>query len=327
MVAREQPGANPMTTPIYDFTSQVKAKGVITAEDVLAVRHIVWPDGKIDPTEADAVFDLNSGLNAAPREWVDFFVEAIETYVVHQQAPVGYVDDAKANWLISRIDSDGRVDSLGELELLAKILEDATNAPETFKSYALKQIETIIMTGSGPTRDGGALDPGTINAAEVKLLRRMLFAQAGDGPALVSTTEADMLFRLKDATLNAANAPEWSSFFVQAVGNHLMAHSDYQPLSRDRAGQLDAFMNDTHVSIGGFFGRMLKAGPISGFQDLFGAKAKRPSHDEAVAADRAISPDEVSWLKREVEGDHNFDPIEKQLLAFIAEESGGPVKL
>jgi hypothetical protein len=316
-----------MTTPIFDLTSQVKARGVITAEDVLAIRHIVWPDGKIDPTEADAIFDLNGALKRAPREWVDFFVEAIGTYVVDQQAPVGYVDEAKADWLIARIDSDGRVDSLGELELLVKILEDATNTPETLKAYALKQIEQIVMTGSGPTRDGGALDPGTINAAEVKLLRRLLFAQASDGPATISTAEADMLFRLKDATLHAANAPEWATFFVQAVGNHLMAHSDYRPLSRDRAAQLDAFMNDTHVSIGGFFGRMLKAGPMSGFQSLFGAKAKRPSHDEAVAADRAIDADEVAWLKREVDADHTLDPIEKKLLAFIAEESGGPAKL
>ncbi len=316
-----------MTEPLFDFTSQVKAKGVITAEDVLALRHIVWPDGKIDPTEADAIFDLNSALKDSPREWVDFFVEAIDTYVVHEQTPVGYVDDAKADWLIGRIDSDGRVDSLGELELLVKILEDATNVPEALKAYAIKQIETIVMTGSGPTRDGGTLDPGTITAAEVKLLRRVMYAQAGDGPALVSTAEADMLFRLKDATLNAANAPEWAVFFVQAVGNHLMAHSDYRPLSRDRAAQLDAFMNDTHVSIGGFFGRMLAAGPMSGFHDLFGSKASQPDHDEAVAADQAITPDEVAWLKAEVEADHNLDPIEKQLLSFIAEESGSPVKL
>jgi hypothetical protein len=315
-----------MTTPIFDFTSQVKAKGVITAEDVLALRHIVWPDGKIDPTEAETIFDLNGALFAPPREWIDFFVEAIETYVVHQQAPVGYVDDAKSSWLIDRIDNDGRVDTLGELELLTKILEDATNVPEALKSYALKQIETIVMTGHGPTRDGGEIAAGTITAAEVKLLRRILYAQAGDGPALVSTAEADMLFRLKDATLAAANAPEWATLFVQAVGNHLMAHSDYQPLARDRAAQLDAFLNDTHVHIGGFFARMAKAGPMSGFQSLFGAKADRQSHAEAVAEDRAISPDEVAWLKTEVEADHSLDPLEKQLLGFIAEESG-PIDL
>jgi hypothetical protein len=316
-----------MTEPIDDFTSQVKAKGLITAEDVLAIRHLVWPDGKIDPTEAGAIFDLNGAIKDSPREWVDFFVEAIDAYVVHEQAPVGYVDDAKADWLMNRIDSDGRVDSLGELELLVKILEDATNVPEALKSYALKQVEAIVMTGTGPTRDGGSLEPGTITAAEVRLLRRLLFAQASDGPALVGTAEADMLFRLKDATLGGANAPEWATFFVQAVGNHLMAHSDYRPLTRDRAVQLEAFMNDTHAHIGGFFGRMAKAGPISGFHDLFGAKAAQPSHEDAVAADRAPAPDEVAWLKSEVEADHDLDPIEKSLLNFIADESGSPVRL
>ena len=315
-----------MTEPISDFTSEVKAKGVITADEVLAIRRIVWPDGRIDPVEADAIFDLNSAITQAPREWVDFFIEAIDAYVVHEQQPVGYVDDDKANWLMAKIDNDGRVDSLGELELLVKILEDATNAPQALKAYALKQVEAVVVSGSGPTRDGGSPEPGTITAGEVKLLRRILYAQGSDGPALVSTAEAEMLFRIKDATLAAANAPEWQTLFVQAVGNHLMAHSDYQPLSRERAAQLDVFMNDNHVNIAGFLGRMAEGG-LSGFHDLFGSKALRPDHDAAVAADQAIDAEELAWLKAEVEADHRFDPLEKKLLAFIADESGSPVRL
>jgi hypothetical protein len=327
MLARDKRGGLPMTAPIFDLTAEVKAKGMITAEDVLAIRHIVWPDGRIDPTEADAIFDLNSAIKQGSREWVDFFVEAIEAYLVHEQSPVGYVDDFKAAWLMKQIDNDGRVDSLGELELLVKIFEDATTVPEALKSYALKQVETIVVSGTGPTRDGGSLQPGTITAAEVKLLRRLLFAQASDGPAIISTAEADLLFRLKDATLGGANAPEWSTFFVQAVGNHLMAHTDYHPLSRDRAAQLDAFMNDNHPHIGGFFGRVMSAGSLSRVNDLFGAKATLAGNDDAVAADQAITPEETAWLKSEVDADRNLDPIEKSLLKFIADESGSPLQL
>lgn len=310
----------------FDLTAKVKASKMITTEDVLALRQIVWPDGRIDPSEADAIFDLNDAVRNGSREWVEFFVEAIETYVVHEQEPVGYVDDFKAAWLMKKVDRDGRVDSLAELELLVKILEDATNVPELLKSYALNQVETIITTGGGPTRDG-AIEPGKVTAAEVKLLRRLLFAQAGDGPGIVSTAEAELLFRLKDRTLAADNAPEWATFFVQAVGDHLMVHSDYHPLSRDRAGQLDAFMNDNHPHIGGFLGRMTEAGPLSGFRDLFGAKAMLSGHEEAVAAAQAITPEEAAWLKKEVDADKRLDPIEKRLLTFIADESGGPVRL
>ncbi len=310
-----------MTAPTFDLDARLKSKAAITADDTLAMRRLVWPDGKIDPGEAEAIFDLNTAVQGSSREWVDFFVEAISVYIVHQQAPEGYVDDAKANWLMAKIDSDGRVDSLGELELLVKILEDATNVPEQLKSYALKQIETVVLTGTGPTRDGGSLDAGSINASEVKLLRRMLFAQASDGPGSISRAEAEMLFRIKDATLGANNAPEWKTLFVQAVGNHLMAHNDYHPITRERAAQLDAFMNDTHVSIGGFFKRMMTSGgPIEGVRDIRAELAAPADHDAAVAADNAITPVENSWLNAEIDADNQHDPLEEALLAFIAEE-------
>lgn len=306
-----------MTAQISDLAAELKARATITAEDTLAVRRIAWPDGKIDPGEAEAIFDLNTAVKGASREWVDFFVEAISTYLVRQQAPIGYVDDAQAAWLMAKIDADGRVDSLGELELLVKILEDATNVPEALKAYALDQIEQVVLTGTGPTRDGGSLDPGSINATEVKLLRRMLFAQASDGPGSISRAEADMLFRIKDATLGADNASEWKTLFVQAVGNHLMAHTDYHPISRDRAAQLDTFMNDTHSSVIGFLGRM---NPVRGFGEVFG-KHQTVDRDAAVAADRAIDPAENAWLNAEIDADNQRDPLEEALLAFIADES------
>ena len=316
-----------MTAPISALTATLKAKATIDAQDTLTMRRVAWPDGRIDVAEADAIFDLNTNVRSTSREWVDFFVEAISTYVVRQQAPLGYVDDAKAAWLMSRIDLDGRVDSLGELEVLVKILEDATNVPDSLKIYALRQIETIVLSGTGPTRDGGSLDAGSINATEVKLLRRLLFAQASDGPAAISRAEADMLFRVKDATLSNTNAPEWQTLFVQAVGNHLMAHNDYRPLAREQAARLDAFMNDTQIGVGGFFGRMGRAGLSEGFRSLFGATTAPEDHDAAVALDRAIAPDELAWLKEKIDADATLDPLEKALLAFIAEESGTSIAL
>ncbi len=314
-----------MTAPMLDLTTQLKAKAAISADDTLALRRIVWRDGAIDPAEADAIFDLNTAIKATSREWVDFFVEAMKQYVVHQQAPVGTVDDAKAAWLMARIDSDGVVDSLGELELLVEVMEDATAVPASLQAYALRQIEAIVLTGSGPTRRGGSLQAGSIDAAEVVLLRRMLFAQASDGPAMISRTEADMLFRIKDATLGAANAPDWQALFVQAVGNHLMAHSDYHPLARDEAARLDTFMDDTHVSIAGFFGRMAQAGLGGGFGAAFAAKPKAVDRDAAIAADRAIDSEERAWLRARIEADTTLDLLEKALLTFLSEESGSPI--
>ena len=146
----------------------------------------------------------------------------------------GVYDDARAAWLISKVDQDGWIGSLGELMLLVIIMETPTNLPDSLKSYPLRQIEAATETGRGPTRDDGSLDPGCITDSGVKLLRRVRFAQASDGPAIISRTKAETLFRLEDKDLGAASVAGWKTMFVQAVGNHPMAASNYQPLTRAR---------------------------------------------------------------------------------------------
>lgn len=306
-----------MTAPITDLTTRLRDQQRISAADALQMRRIVWQDGEIDPSEADAIFDLNSAVKSTSRDWVDFFVEAMTVYLVRQQAPQGYVDEAKADWLMARIDHDGRVDTLGELELLAKILEDATSIPDTLKSYTLAQIEQVVLTGSGPTRGTGTVDPGGITEAEVALLRRVLFAQAGDGPAIVSRAEAEMLFRVKDATLGAENAPSWQKLFVQAVGNHLISHQYYQPPTRDAAIRLDRFMANAAPSATGFLARMGSA--LIGKND---ARAATPEADRGTAAgaEHIITPTEQAWLTGAIDGHGQRDPLEVALLAFIAAE-------
>jgi len=152
------------------------------------------------------------------------------------------------------------------------------------------------------------------------LLRRIVFAAGGDGACIVSRDEADMLWRLKDACLIADNAPGWRQLFVQGVGNHLMAHSDYHPLARAEAARLEAFVDDHQSSVLGFFGRMVRAGPAAGLQALRapGAPKRDCFADEEEA--RAITADEQAWLDAYVDADGVRDPYEKALLAFIASE-------
>jgi hypothetical protein len=310
-------------TALTDLAERLKAAGTISAEDTLALRRQIWPDGAIAPDEAELVFALNDSVANASREWTDFFVEALCEYVVCQQAPRGYVDEAKAEWLIARISRDGKVESLGELELLVKILEAATNVPDLLRAFALVQIERVVVTGEGPTRDGGTLGAGAISASEVKLLRRIIYAQAGDGALEVSAPEAEFLFRIKDATLGTDNAPEWKTLFVQAVGNHLMAYNSYRPLARETAARLDAFMNDSRVNIGRFLGRVASA-TVSGegvnAYRADQAAEQRPDHDAKVAAAHAVTEGESSWLKGRLDADGALDPMEQALLDFIAEE-------
>ena len=312
-----------MTINFPELARQAAADGVITAEEVLAMRRAAWPDGRIDQTEAEAILAINDVVSAKGPEWIDFLVEAVGEYVLNGTEPRGYVADETADWLIARLDRDGRLDSQAELELLVRVLEKALGTPDRLKDYALAQIERAVLTGEGPTRDGGTLSAGSITEAECKLLRRVIFASGGDRPSAVSQREAEMLFRLKDASLGAPNAAEWQRLFVQGVGNYLQGWTGGRPLSRDQAAHLESFMNDHSHGLGSFFGRMSQVGASDlarAARDVFGG-SKPAGRDYAGEADSdaALTSPEKAWLDGRIEADGRTDPLEEALIAFLAE--------
>lgn len=310
-----------MTINFPELARQAAADGAITAEEVLDLRRAAWPDGHIDQTEAEAILAINDVVASKSPEWIDFLVEAVGEYVLNSTEPKGYVADGTADWLIARLDRDGRLDSQAELELLVRVLEKALGTPDRLKDYALAQIERAVLTGEGPTRDGGTLSAGSITEAECRLLRRAIFASGGDRPAGVSRREAEMLFRLKDATLGADNAAEWQRLFVQGVGNYLQGWTGGYAISRDRAADLESFMNNTSSGFGSLFGRMSRLGAKdlrSAAQSLL---ADTPARDYAGEAgtEAAITSSEQAWLDEKIGADGQIDPLEEALLAFLAE--------
>jgi hypothetical protein len=309
-----------MSMYFRDLAAQAAADGTISPEEILILRRAGWQDGKIDADEAEAIFAVNDRIQAPSPEWADFFVEALGEFIVHGTPPAGYVDEEKADWLMAHIDRDGRVESMAELELLVKLFERATAVPERLRTYAIAQIEAAVLTGEGPTRQG-VLEKAAISDAEAQLLRRLIFAPASDRPAGVSRTEAELLFRLKDAALGQANGADWKRLFVQGVGNYLMAYTSYEPLPQERAAELEEFINRPSGGVGQFFARMARFDLQSGFTGVFGRQPVRDRDAEA-AASQAITGEERSWLDARVDADHQIDEYEQALMRFLAEEGG-----
>jgi hypothetical protein len=208
-----------------------------------------------------------------------------------------------------------------ELELLVRVIEKALNVPQPLKDYVLRQIENAVIEGTGPTRSGGELEKGNVNAAEAGLLRRVIFAQAGDKPAAVSQDEAELLFRLKDRTLNADNAPEWKRLFVQGVGNYLQGYSSYKPLETLRAAELEGFMNDTTPHMGRFAGRMARANVGEGFRAVFGKKKVKQmvNLNAEVAQAAQVTTIENTWLQGQIDANDLVDDYDQALLDFLRE--------
>ena len=308
-----------MSVQFGNLAAKVCADGVIDAAELAALRKAGWSDGTLTQLEAEHLFTINHALGHHDVKWCDFFVESIGEYVINGSQPTGYVSQEEANWLVLQIKQDGRLCSMAELELLVRIYERARNVPDSLKAFVLAQLEQAVLTGTGPTRGGGELSDTHVSTAEVEVLRRILFAPASDRPAAVSRREAEMLFRLKDATIDADNAPEWKALFVQGVGNYLTGYSaDNAQISRVRAMELEAFIEENRASIGGFMGRMAKIAPGT-FAKVFGKISPAANRADLVAGAQEVTGDERMWLEGQIAQSGQIDDYDQALLNFIEE--------
>lgn len=313
-----------MTTQFIAIAEAAAAGGQITAEELLSLRREGWGDGIITRAEAEALFTLNNSLSQRSNEWVDFFVEAIGEFVLNGTPPRLQCSLEEAEWLIGQVDRDGKIDSMAELETLVRILERAENTPDRLKNYVLEQVERAVLTGTGPTRGGGDLSATHISSAECRIVRRVIFASGGFGPAAVTRYDAEMLFRLKDATLSEENAPEWDDLFVDGVANFLKGFIlPHAQLSHERKRELEAFVAENRASVGRFLGRVAREAPhvANHFGKVFGKKRDEGTDYTALAeAGEEITGSENEWLDRMINGDGEVDELESRLIARLAEE-------
>lgn len=312
-----------MTTHFTELARRAAADGQVSSQELFALRQQGWGDGIITREEAEALFALNNVLDERDDDWCDFFVEAVAEYVLNGTAPRLQCSEEEAQWLIAQVDHDGKLESLVELETIVRIIERAENVTDTLKNYVLTQVEREVLSGVGPTRCGGSLSATHITAAECRIIRRVIFASGGHGPAAVSRFDAEMLFRLKDETLADENSPEWDDLFLDGVSNYLKGFAlQNAQLDHDRALELQAFVADNKANVGRFFGKMAREMPAAHnhFGKVFGKRKEAPGFEEQAAAGAELTDYEQDWLNSMIEADGEVDELERRLLARIIED-------
>lgn len=315
------------TSSLSGLIAELRAKQKLSAEDVLALRRRIFGETSVTPEEAEALIVLDEGVEHADPAWIDLFVETLSDFIIHQQEPQGYVSEANAAWLTARIGADGRVKTQTELELLIKVLEKATAVPPSLSAFALAQVKEALLTAEGPLARGSELVPGTITAAEVELMRRILYAFGSDGNVAITREEAEVLFELNDATAGAANDPSWDELFVKAIANFLLAASRYQVPARSEALRRERWMDEPSGGVMGFFRQMVSGGPAEVLRayarpDTEGAWAMRNAeHDAASRMAQQITEPEAQWLAERLGRDGAITANERALLSFVQEEA------
>ncbi|HWF00503.1 MAG TPA: hypothetical protein VG248_11955 [Caulobacteraceae bacterium] len=276
-----------MNPAFSDIVGRLKAAGRITAEDVLAMRAQVYAAPQVAREDVEALIALDASAHDFAPEWGGFVADAMVDFVVHQQDPEDYVDDAKAAWLVSAC--AGPLTKGGGVEALVRVLETASNAPESLEAFVLGKVKAAVVAA------------GRLAAEDVALLRRLIFAGASEGNIGVTREEADALFDV-DAACGANADPSWPTFFAQAIDDALTAVSPFHVESREDA-QKDAAWLASRPGLFDFFKQMVAKPDVGGaMEDIlhpykgeqWQAADDRIEADEAAAA--PITDEEADWL-------------------------------
>lgn len=219
-----------MSNVLKNLKDAILADGVVDASEVAQLRTAVYADGAVDQEELQLMFDINnvvSGKANCP-EWKELFVKVCTDALLADATSPGVVDADEAANLIALIGSDGQIDEL-ELALLVNIAKTATDCDQSLTDFTLNALKTAILAD------------GTVDVAEVEMLRSVIYGSGGDGGASVSKAECDTLFDINNAVSGNANCPEWQDFFVQACTEAYLA-DDNSPgvLDADEAADLIA---------------------------------------------------------------------------------------
>jgi len=305
---------------LAEALSALDGKATLDPDDALAIRRIVYGgDCKISQDEAETLFRINADTQTLSREWRDLYAEAMTDFVVHQQDPAGYVDDAKTAWLLAAIGRTNKVRE-DELDMLIHVLEAADQTPEKLSAFVLGLVETLLMKGFEQN--------GTLAPANIDRLRRVLFASGGDGAYGVTRHEAEALFDMNDALKGAAVDPAWTKLFAQAVGNAVLYQARWTA-DRDREKRDEAWIADTSVhpfrrigaelASGSTLTAMAQAFRQVGHWDFMNHDLEPVEvADEAMEA-RAdvVTADEAHWLVALLRRDGRLDANERALVDFL----------
>jgi len=310
---------------LTELCDGIVARGVVRADDVLALRREVFGEITVTPAEVEALFRIDEGTEKRVAEWRAFFLEAMTDWLVRQQEPSGYITQEQADWLIARIEADGRVRDGTELELVVRALELADEAPASLSAFGLSLVTRAVVENDG-----------VISADEVQRMRRLVFALSGPGRMAVTREEAGALFDLNDATRGRDNDPSWTDFFMRAVANAVTAAAGWAPPGREEALRRQRWLADPDDGIAEAYARA--HGPMPGtptglqvwaaraFKWAMSEPAAESLFDErldanARAASTAAPVDagDARWLLDRIGRDGEFDLNERALIAFLQE--------
>jgi hypothetical protein len=223
---------------------------------------------------------------------------------------------------------NGGISSKAEFEMLIDVMTHALGVPTSLSTFALREIQTAIITGRRDAIGGEDHPVGVVTKTDVEALRAVLYAAKTGTAEHVTQEEAEILFQIAHATSQAQADPSFDELFARAVGNYLLAISLHVPDSGE-ALHFEKWL-DEKQSFSRILSPILHPAPTVNSFNVFKSPseayeadmAKREADDKALRNEsEKITDPEAAWVIAHLTRDGELTSAEKRLLQFLAAEA------
>lgn len=190
--------------------SILAGKSRLSAEDVMTLRRISFPDGIRTLEDTALLVAIHHSCLEKCDEWDAFFIETLTDFTVNHAHPQGALDDTNVGWLIRMLSSDGVIHSPTEFEVLMHVIERSSNVPASLSAFALDQVLHALRDGVGAYRQVRSLDSRGVTRHDVDFMQYVLRISTGKSGIILSEVEIEALDRIDLATLAHANDARWA---------------------------------------------------------------------------------------------------------------------
>jgi hypothetical protein len=201
---------------------EVATDGRICADDVLRLRRAIYGEGGIDREKAAALFRLNRDQQSHDPAWAEFYVEALCDFFYWREGSDSVLTEDAERMLMDWIGPAEAIDDGTELRLLLRLMFRSNGSSEAFRGYVLDAVRHSVLHSRQALYGNAERRPGVIDAADVDVIRKLVYGLGGQSGMAISAAEAAFLFELEHATAGAPNAPAWRDLFVKAITMHLL---------------------------------------------------------------------------------------------------------
>lgn len=184
-------------------------KSRLSAEDVLTLRRVSFPDGVRASDDADLLLAIHHSCPEKCDEWDAFFIEALTNFIVHHTHPQGSLDDTNVAWLSRMLSSDGVVHSPTAFEVLMHVIDVSAHIPPALSALALDQLRHALSDGVGAYRQMRSVDSKAITRHDLEFIEHVLRTSIDASGINLSPVEIDALVRIDQATVSQPNYAGW----------------------------------------------------------------------------------------------------------------------